>query len=215
MLLNTPKKKIVGLFTLFMITTIIFYLFFDQPIAKWIKEHLSQKMISLATLLTYPLEPLIIPLYLLAALKLCESSKKLVGILINFGAATLTTITLISLLKFILTRPRPLFFLTHGVSHIMPLQFVKEFVSMPSGHAGGAGLLTAFILILAKGKARALIIIPLLLALLRIVSLKHFSSDVILGFGIGFSLTLMFHLNDGNFFDKLKELVWKIGKLES
>jgi membrane-associated phospholipid phosphatase len=213
MLANTPKQKISFLFLTFLIPTIISYFFLDQTLALDIKNNFSDKNLKLFCEITWPIEPLITPLYLLILFKIFESYSTQLKDLINVGAATVCSIVVVSFVKLFLSRPRPLFFLTHGVSHIMPLHLDPSMISMPSGHAAAAGTLAALLWIMLKGKFRFLISIPILLSLFRVLSLKHFLSDVILGFGIGYCIVLIFYISDKNFIDKIKDKLWKNGKI--
>jgi membrane-associated phospholipid phosphatase len=213
MLLNTAKRKIIAIFAAFLFATMISYLFLDKTLALDVENNISPSHRKLFDLLSFPIEPLVIPLYILLFLKIFEHAAKAIKLLINFGAATLTTIASVSILKFILARPRPSFYLTQGIAQIMPFHLNSSFVSMPSGHASSAGLLSALIMIVFKGKMRLLMILPTFMSLFRVVSLKHYLSDVILGYGIGFCIALTFHLLERNLFDKLKEVIWKNGKI--
>jgi membrane-associated phospholipid phosphatase len=213
MLLNTPKKKITALFVVFLVSTIIAYLYIDERLAVYLKNTIPLASLKILSLITAPIEPLIVPLYILLFLKIFEHSSKIKDTLINYGTATISAIVFTSFLKLVLARPRPSFFLSNGISHIMPLHFNEQFVSMPSGHAAGAGLIVAMIYLSFKGKLRLLMTLPIILALFRIASLKHFLSDVILGFGIGFCMILIYHLPNRTIIEKIKDRLWKNGKI--
>lgn len=212
--MQTQTKKILILLSAFFILAILSYYFVDRPLALYIAQFTTKIERSTADKLSVFLEPLILPLYILAGLKLFEDSKRVVRQLISLGTATLTTMVAITFIKFLLARPRPMLFITSGIWHMVPLQFSKTFSSMPSGHSATAGLITAAIFLFAKGKYRLLAVIPVLGALLRIVSLKHYLSDVIVGFGIGYAISLLFLENKKDFVEKLKEKLWIIGKIE-
>ena len=210
---TNPKKKIGMIFAFLILFAIVSYCFLDQKLAFFIADHVPDDARNYADALSFLVEPLVIPLYLLVLLKIYESESKTVKGLIAFGAATVTIEALIPILKFVLSRPRPSFFLTHGTSHIMPLNFGTNFVSMPSGHAAACGILTVLCLYLFKGHLRKLAIIPILFSLLRILSLKHFLSDVIVGYALGFTITMFFVISQRTFIDNLKALIWKNGKI--
>lgn len=211
--LQDPKQKIGVIFILLIIFSIFTYSVLDQKIAFYIDDHISIDFRNMCNLISFVVDPLVLPLYLLTLLKFYENSTKTVKSLITIGAATVITNALVPIIKFTLARPRPTFFLTHGTSHIMPLHFGDNFVSMPSGHAAACGILTVLILHLAKGPYKKLFFLPILFSFLRVLSLKHFLSDVIVGYAIGFCITVFFLNSNRTFIDKMKELIWKDGKI--
>jgi len=211
--LATSKQKIIGLFSLYLLGTVIAYLFFDRAVAIEIQTRVSPKIQSVFDFLSYPIEPVLIPMYLLLILKLFETSSRKVHFFIQAGAAMLTNIVLVSLLKYVLSRPRPSVFFTQGLYGIGPFHLGSGYISMPSGHAAAAGLTAGIIWLLAKGKSRFLILLPILFASFRVLSLKHYLSDVILGFGIGYSIMLIFYNLEKTWFEKLKDKLWKNGKI--
>lgn len=208
-----PRQKIGLIFFIFVVFGVFCYSVLDQQIAFYMDDHVSIDTRNACNMISFLVDPLVLPLYLLTLLKLLEHSSKYVKSLITFGAATVTTNALIPLIKFTLARPRPTFFLTHGTSHIMPLHFGENFVSMPSGHAAACGIIAVIILHMAKGHYKKLALLPLVFALLRVISLKHFLSDVVVGFGIGVTITLFFIYSNRTFIDKFKDLLWKDGKI--
>ena len=211
--LKDPRQKISVIFFLFIVFGIFSYSVLDQNIAFYLDDHVSLDVRDVCNMISFIVDPLVLPLYLLTLLKLSENSSKTVKNLITFGAATVVTNAFIPIIKFTVARPRPTFFLTHGTSHIMPLHFGESFVSMPSGHAAACGIITVLILHMAKGQYKKLAILPVFFALLRVISLKHFLSDVVVGYAIGFTITVFFLYSNRTFIDKFKDLIWKNGKI--
>lgn len=208
-----PKQKIGVIFFLFTIAGTFSYAVLDQKIAFYFDDHISLNMRSACNMLSFLVDPLVLPLYLLTLIKLFEKNSKILKSLITFGAATVVTNAFIPVLKFTLARPRPSFFLTHGTSHIMPLHFGQGFVSMPSGHAAACGIITVIILHMTKGHYKKFVLLPIFFALLRVISLNHFLSDVIAGYTIGFIISIFFLQSNKTFIDKFKDLIWKNGKI--
>lgn len=211
--LKDPKQKIGIIFFLFIVFSIFSYSVLDQKIAFYIDDHISMDVRNACNMISFIVDPLVLPLYLLTLLKLCEGSAKTVKSLITFGATTVVTNILIPIIKFTLARPRPTFFLTHGTSHIMPLHFGESFMSMPSGHAAACGIITVLILHTAKKKYKPLAFVSIIFALLRVISLKHFLSDVIVGYSLGFTISVFFLYSNRTFIDKIRDLIWKDGKI--
>lgn len=211
--LKDPKQKIMVIFFLFIVFSIFSYSVLDQQIAFYIDDHVSIEVRNACNMISFVVDPLVLPLYLLMLLKLCEHLPKIVKQLITFGAATVVTNIFIPIIKFTLARPRPTFFLTHGTSHIMPLHFGENFMSMPSGHAAACGIITVLILHVAKKQYKKLALLPILFSLLRVISLKHFLSDVIVGYSLGFTISVFFLYSNRTFIDKVRDLIWKNGKI--
>lgn len=210
----SQSKKILIALSVCFILAALSYLYIDKQLAEYIFTHTTKSIRNKSDKFSVFLEPLIVPLYVLAALKIFEESRKIVRQLISFGSAILTTMVAVTFLKFILARPRPVLFITSGIWHMAPFHMTKNFSSMPSGHAASAGLITAVIFLFAKGGYRSLVILPIIGSLLRILSLKHYMSDVIVGFGLGYAIALLFLENEKDFVEKIKEKLWIFGKIE-
>lgn len=209
----TPKEKILTVFLIFVLSSVVSYLFIDLPLVIYISENVSKHDMKIAQIMTYPVEPLLIPIYVLVILTFIQQTKKYVARWIHQGTAVLATITIVTILKYVFSRPRPSYFLTHGFADISLFNIDQSFISMPSGHAAGAGLIAAFLWMFLSGKWRYLMIVPAFIAFLRAYCLKHFLSDVIVGFGVGFCTALYFHLFDKTWLENIKEKIWKLLKI--
>lgn len=212
--MTTDTKKILKVFVIFLVAAFLSYLFLDRWLASFIYSHTSSKLRAMANLTSFPFEPLVLPLYILAWLKIFEDHRAIIKKLTAFGTATLVNMTIVTVLKFLISRPRPLLYLKEGLFAFVPFETAKDFGSMPSGHAASCGLMLAFMILNFKGKDRLFCLIPLLGSLLRVLALKHFLSDVIVGLGIGFCLAWFFGISSKTFIEKLKEKLWTLGKIE-
>lgn len=206
-------KHIALVFFSLLILAVISYYSFDLRTALWIRAHLSPKMIKIFEALTLPIEPLLIPSYLLLIFILSSKGSLFLKTLNDFATSTLFNLGIVPIIKALFPRPRPSYFLSHGLYQIMPFQFLPEFISMPSGHASGAGLLCGFIYLYTKGRKRLFMLVPVVFMTFRILCLKHFPSDCLVGFAIGFCLVLIFHKRSEAIINRIKGLIWKNGKI--
>jgi membrane-associated phospholipid phosphatase len=177
----------------------VFYLYFDKTIASYFCKNNAKFALKL---LSVPLEPVLLPFYLLVLLKVYEDSPKAIKTLIQIGFIVLINTAVISALKILFGRPRPELFFKSQTYGLHFFDVGHNFVSLPSGHAGSAGVISGCIYLLFDKAKKLLWLLPLFLAFTRVMICQHFVSDVILGFGVGFFLVLFIGLKQDSFLER-------------
>ena len=169
--------------------TIIFFitLYFDNQIIGFVKEQVSDNIISVASFIQYygnpPLYSIFFCILVYSFVKSNEKLKKVSWAYIK--AQIILSIVLIRVLKIFFGRFRP----RYGSEFtFFSLDFTRN--SFPSGHATDAFISGVFIFYLLKyskySKYRFLpLIYAFIIALSRIACYAHFASDVIAGMAIG------------------------------
>lgn len=191
--------------------TAVFYYYFDQPIALYFC-HTNPTLVL--KLLSLPLEPVLLPFYLLVLLKLYEDHPKTIQLLIQIGFIILINTLVISALKIVFGRPRPDLFFKSNLYGLHFFDIGNKFVSLPSGHAGSAGLISGCIYRLWDKPKKLFWLLPPFLAFTRVITCKHFVSDIILGFGIGFFLVIFIGLKQDSFLEKTVTFIKKYVKIK-
>jgi membrane-associated phospholipid phosphatase len=111
----------------------------------------------------------------------------------------------VRLLKWGIGRSRPCLWLESGFQAFSPFSFLSEYNAFPSGHAQTAFTI-AFLLSLLIPRGRAVFFIAAsFVALSRVVLLKHWPSDVLIGSAIGMLLPAWITFLCCHFFKKLAQ----------
>ena len=182
------------------------YLFFnaDTTIENHIKHSMPQGItyyfgiithFGLALYILICLGVMIAVLALVRNLDLSQNLKYRIAALNNYTWFLIATITISSVigqvLKFVIGRGRPKFFLEYGSYHFHYLSKPSyDFASMPSGHSiTAAAFFTGLIYLVPKFRV-LWVVCAIAIALSRIVLGFHYPSDVVLGLAIGFYTTV-------------------------
>jgi len=109
---------------------------------------------------------------------------------------------LITLLKWIVGRHRPIDLFTHGYSGFDYFGVGYELTSFPSGHAQTAFTLATALTILFPRWGIPLFVIAVAVGISRVILTSHYLSDVIAGAGVGILCTMVVKY----FFDRKQKL---------
>lgn len=97
---------------------------------------------------------------------------------------------LVLLLKNLFGRARPLNYVAMGDFTFHPLAFDARFASFPSGHATVVGAVCAILLLLCPRWKTVIIALAIWVASTRVFVSAHYPSDTVIGFGLGFGVTV-------------------------
>ncbi|MDD3663504.1 MAG: phosphatase PAP2 family protein [Candidatus Pacebacteria bacterium] len=100
----------------------------------------------------------------------------------------------VSILKYFISSPRPFLYF----KDVSPLFLHGGFDSFPSGHAAFFSALAVSFLFKHKRMGVIYIFVALIISLARIASGIHFPIDILVGWGVGITISLIFN----NFFKK-------------
>jgi membrane-associated phospholipid phosphatase len=184
--------------TLFLSLITICIIQVDRPLAIFIQTHLSalqepfRKILSVIEFSDYPISRYIVAAsVLIAAIIFLLRDKGLQRAKIFFfiGATLVTTRLVVRLLKSLFDRNRPHVFLND--------QSVNDFFyagadSFPSGHAANYFSFFLPLMVLMPRYKWALLILPVFVALQRVIVNDHYLSDVLAGILIASLITLLF-----------------------
>lgn len=92
-------------------------------------------------------------------------------------------------LKIALGRARPSLFVELGISGFYPLSFTNSYFSMPSSHSCAIAIICSSVFYMTKHMPLLLIITFICVGMLRVLSLHHHLSDVLIGGIVGFEAT--------------------------
>ena len=204
--INLIKKTIIyGIITFCIIT--IFYNFFDKSITMFIFNSYFFKgfILNFSKIISTIFEPniwvFISGLTTLVCIYNFIKNKRLYNFeIFSLSIIISTVITLI--FKYSLARYRPELLINYNEYGFHFLSTKKIYNSMPSGHTAlsFAGLLALGKILNKKKLTIILIILATIIGLCRIILLKHFMSDIILGAYIGifsylWSLSILLIIN--------------------
>lgn len=120
-----------------------------------------------------------------------QKSKKAAKFYFPLVFGLIMTNGFIRILKVIIGRSRPDYFLTEGLYQFQVLSFDRHFSSIPSGHAATIGAFMGFLVCIFPNKASWIIIFGVSLSFVRVLIGAHYVSDVLIGDFIGFYITWM------------------------
>ncbi len=199
---NIAVRKLLQLkYTFIPILLVVCYLYFniDTPVENYVKHDMPGGIIYYANIITrlglalYLLIPLVIMLFVRAFIDLDKLNKNIKDKLyklsysVCFLIATIAVSGIVGqILKFLIGRARPKFFLEYG-SHYFQ-HFHKpcyDFASMPSGHSITIAAFCMGLVYLAPRLRFLWIMIAIVVASSRILLGSHYPSDVVFGLSVG------------------------------
>jgi len=204
---NLKRSYLFLIITIFL--TYLSYHFLDMSFAEYFCNIQAKTFLKI---LSEPLEPVLLPFYLLVLLKLYEKYPQKIQTLIQVGFVVLINTVVVTTLKIVFGRPRPEVFMKSQIVGFHFFDIKNHYVSFPSGHAATAGLISGCIYQLFQKKNKFWLMIPLLLSFTRVLLCKHYLSDVIFGFGIGFFLVLFIGLKKDSLFEKTLNFIRKYAR---
>ena len=190
------------------ILTIIPYMlcfaYIDRPVAFWLYQHGHWPIVikickMIAVIFASPNILILGFLLLIIGLILYQKSKNIAQAYpwLLIGSTSFFGILTTYVLKVILGRYRPIELLTNHLYGFHWFSFQYNLTSSPSGHAT-AGFALFFSLSIWLGKFNNIrilrwlcILAAIMIAVSRVILLKHFVSDVILGAGVGITSCLL------------------------
>ncbi|QLE79730.1 phosphatase PAP2 family protein [Francisella sp. Scap27] len=196
-------------YTFIPIALLVIYLFFnvDTPVENYIKHDMPNYIppyfeiitrFGLALYLLIPLVIIVIARLFIDGDKLSEKPRNLFNCVTSYSWFLIATVAISGIvgqiLKFIIGRARPKFFLEYG-SHYFQ-HFHKpgyDFASMPSGHSITIAAFSLGLLYLFPKLRVFWVFCALLVAFSRVVLGSHYPSDVVFGLSVGFYTTIFIY----------------------
>ena len=203
--MNIQTKILIFILTLLL--AFFSYFFIDYPLAKWINQNLPTEIENIFSYITHigsGINTIILIIfalilsYILKFIAKKKDTQKLYqqAMILKNQAIILFTAALIggivvTLLKFIIGRIRPMFFIEEGLTGFEPFTFGFEFASLPSGHTQTAFTIACCLALFYPKYKIIFFCLAVVVGISRVILLVHYPSDVIIGAYIGIIFSLL------------------------
>lgn len=172
------------------------YLWWDKPVAVWVRAHLSGEKNHYLSYLSLPgkaIYPLVLLVLLFIVFKWLWKKPKLAWHMLYLLASVVISGVICDILKAIFGRARPVMLFDHGLYGFQWFQFHARLWSFPSGHCTTvAAVVIGLGLIWPKG-AWYFLVLGLIVAASRVLVGAHYPSDALAGFYLGAVVSILLH----------------------